>query len=173
MLWLFCGFYFLFMCGGSNYKVVFPFCFGFVDAWGYDFPFLVVLLMHGSRNSKVFSWWCFGIWGLIFKSSLIICSVLWMHEGLISKRFDGFLQFYQYNMGFDFLQLWIRMGQQLTNFLAFWALLMHVIFCGYVWCVGSRRLKLSKFFLGYFWCVGAIITSFMTFVLVLMCESNN
>jgi hypothetical protein len=27
------------MCGGSTYKVVFPFCFGFADAWGYDFPF--------------------------------------------------------------------------------------------------------------------------------------
>lgn len=38
MLWLFCGFYFLLMCGASNYKVVFPFCFGFADAWGYDFP---------------------------------------------------------------------------------------------------------------------------------------
>jgi hypothetical protein len=52
--------------------------------------------------------------------------------------------------GFDFLQLCISMGQQLTNFLAFWALLMHVIFCGYVWCVGSRSLKLSKFFWGTF-----------------------
>lgn len=34
------------------------------------FLFLVVLLMHENRNLEVFSCWCFGIWGLIFISSI-------------------------------------------------------------------------------------------------------
>jgi hypothetical protein len=77
---------------------------------------------------------------------------------LISKRFYGFLWFYKYNMGFDFLQVCISMGQQLTNFLAFWAWLMHVIFCGYVWCVvGSRSFKTFQVFFG----------------VLLMCGDNN
>ncbi len=105
----FVGFVVLSMCGGKNFELVFLFCFGFVDVWGFDFHFCFGGFVEARGIiGKFVSFFC-SIYahGFNFQKPLCFCVVMLMYGDLTC-----------YNL----VDAW---GQHLINFWHFWALLMH------------------------------------------------